>query len=544
MTRRLGRALAALVVVGSLASCSRAGFRSASASGHPHRLVVANGLGDPNSLNIHLDPGATTGDISELTQAYLVRYDVHAHPVPELATIVPTQRNHGISADGKTITWHLRRGVRWSDGAPFSGDDVIFSVHAIMNPANNEEQGTSGWDLIQKMDEPDPYTVVFHLKRPYGSYVPLYFGTAANEPCILPKHVLGGLHDINTAPYNSKPVGTGPFRVVEWRRGDAIELEANPYSWRGKPKLKHITFKLLSSQETLAAQLQTGEVDLWPLMPPSYTLRLQNVSTLHVFVQPNFRTTNLDFQTRRPLVADVRVRQAVVRALDRPRLIATVLHGYGTMHDGIVIPLDSPAAGDPTTPFDPASARALLESAGWRLQPDGSRLKDGQRLVLSFVYPIGTQELIGTIEYLRSALAAVGIGIQTKGFDPSHFSAQIGAGGILYGGKYDMDAFPRTLEAVSDVNGLYSCDTIPPRGENATRFCDPRFDELLRDVDLSYDDATRRRLFAQAQTRFVADTPSIVLYVWRGGYAWNRHVHDYDPPLLTPFDAMQDVDVR
>jgi peptide/nickel transport system substrate-binding protein len=290
----LGRAMLVLsIALLAFGSCSPGG--SAGRDGRAHWLRIATGLGDPNSLNIHLDPSGTTGDVAELTQAYFVRYDRRAKPVPELITEIPTQANRGISPDGKTITWHLRRGVTWSDGVPFTGDDVVFTVNAINNPANNEEQGTAGWEEIASMDQPDAYTVRFHLKRPYGSYLPLYFGTAANEPCILPKHLLGSLPNINTAAYNAKPVGIGPFRITAWRRGDAIEMEANPNYWRGKPKLAGITFKLLPSQETLVTQMQTGEVDLWPLLPPSYAERLRGVASLTVRTEPNYRTTNLDF---------------------------------------------------------------------------------------------------------------------------------------------------------------------------------------------------------------------------------------------------------
>jgi peptide/nickel transport system substrate-binding protein len=236
------------------------------------------------------------------------------------------------------------------------------------------------------MDEPDRDTVVFHLKRPYGSYLPLFFGTAADEPCILPKHILGSLPNINTAPYNLKPVGIGPFRITAWNHGDAVELEANPYYWRGKPRLKRITFKLLPSQETLMNQLQTGETDLWPLAPPSYMKRLKDIAALDVLIQPNFRTTNLDFVYTQPIVGEVRVRQAVRAALDRKRMVATILHGYGSTHDGAVIPLDPPTEHDPIVPFDPARAKALLESAGWRAGSDGIRQKDGAKLVLHAVF--------------------------------------------------------------------------------------------------------------------------------------------------------------
>ena len=530
-----------VILFAALCACSSA---TNVPGGPPHWLRIANGQGDPNSLNIHLDPSGVTGYIAELSQAYLVRYDRAARPVPELATVVPTMANGGISRDGKTITWHLRRGVKWSDGAPFNGDDVIFSVRTIMNPNNNEEQGTTGWDQIASMSEPDPYTVIFQLKRPYGSYLPLFFGTAANEPCILPKHILGALPNINTAPYNAKPVGIGPFRVTEWRHGDAVELEANPFYWRGKPKLDHITFKLLPSQETLTNQMQSGETDVWPLMPPSYTERLKQLASLHVLVEPTFRTTNLDFVYTRPLVADVRVRRAIRAAIDRPRMIETVLHGYGSLHDGGVIPLAPPGAHDPIVPHDPAAARALLDGAGWKTGADGVRVKNGTRLVLSMVYPVGTAEIDETVEAIRASLHDVGIDLESRKFAPNVFRAPAASGGVLYAGKFELAVYPRTLEAVSDINGLYGCDTVPPKGENATRYCNPAFDAALAAVEGSYDDATRRALFARVQKIIVDDVPSIILYVWRGGYAWNNRVTGFNPPLITPFDDMMNVDAK
>ena len=539
----LGRAMLALsIALLALGSCSSG--TNAGRDGRAHWLRIATGLGDPNSLNIHLDPSGTTGDVAELTQAYFVRYDRRAKPVPELITEVPTQANHGISPDGKTITWHLRHGVTWSDGVPFTGDDVVFTVNTINNPANNEEQGTAGWEEIASMDQPDAYTVRFHLKRPYGSYLPLYFGTAANEPCILPKHLLGSLASINTAAYNAKPVGIGPFRITACRRGDAIEMEANPNYWRGKPKLANITFKLLPSQETLVTQMQTGEVDLWPLLPPSYAERLRGVAALTVRTELNYRTTNLDFVYTRPIVADLRVRQAVRAALDRPRMVRTVLHGYGSVHDGVVIPLDPPGEHDAIAAYDPASARRLFDAAGWHLAADGIRVKNGERLVMHLVYQIGTAEIEQTVEAVRAMLKDVGVEISSRKYAPNLFRAPANMGGILYSGKFEMAIYPRTLQAVSDVNGLYGCATIPPHGENATRYCNPSVDRLLVDVESSYDEVLRRKLFAKVQQKIVADVPTIMLYVWRGGYAYNAHVRNFQPPILTPFDDMMNVDVE
>ncbi|HVA34058.1 MAG TPA: ABC transporter substrate-binding protein, partial [Candidatus Baltobacteraceae bacterium] len=121
-----------------------------------HWLRVADGAGAVPTLNPHLFNGTTVHLIAQLTMAYLFRYDAQGRPQPELATELPTQKNHGISADGRTITFHLRHGVRWSDGAPFTADDVAFTTRVILDPANHELT-REGWDLITRIDEPDKY---------------------------------------------------------------------------------------------------------------------------------------------------------------------------------------------------------------------------------------------------------------------------------------------------------------------------------------------------------------------------------------------------
>ena len=128
--------------------------------------------------------------------------------------------------------------MRWSDGAPFNADDVVFSTKAVLNPANNEV-GRDGWNLIKKIDEPDKYTVVYHLKQARTRRIlPTFFGSAGANPDLLPQHLLAKYPNINQVPYNSKPVGIGPFRIVAWHRGDSVELEANPYYFRGQPKMQ------------------------------------------------------------------------------------------------------------------------------------------------------------------------------------------------------------------------------------------------------------------------------------------------------------------
>src|SRR5665213_1216174 len=196
-------------------ACTKVGTSSGPGGEHPytvpHTLRYA-AAEDIVGLNPLTSTQGVVSSLSQMTMAWLVRTDEHSEPtIPELVTEVPTQKNGGVSADGKTITWHLRKGVKWSDGAPFDADDVVFSTQQVNNPANNVVSH-DGWDLIAKVDEPDKYTVIYHLKKPYSSFLETYFTTAGANPAILPKHLLMGYKDLNNVPYNSLPVGIGPFK--------------------------------------------------------------------------------------------------------------------------------------------------------------------------------------------------------------------------------------------------------------------------------------------------------------------------------------------
>lgn len=535
---RNSRAVAALVAVAVLCSCTKAGQ-----SVTPHYLTIADGSGDVPTLNPHLFTETTLGYISQMTQAYLVKYDPENRPYPELVTVVPTQANGGVSADGNTITWHLRKGVRWSDGAPFNADDVIFSTKVVLNPANNEV-GRDGWNLIYKMDEPDKYTVVYHLKHPYSPYIPTFFGSAGANPTVLPKHLLEKYPNINSIPYNSKPVGIGPFRVVDWKRGDSIELEANPYYFRGAPKLARITYKLIPSRDTLLTLLQTGDVELFPEVPPSYIAQTKAIDRVVTDVRPGIYYSHLDFNVTRPLVSDVRVRQAIRYALDRRAMIAKISHGYAIAQESIVSPvLPFAPKNVPFVEHDPAKANALLDAAGWKMGPGGIRVKNGVKLSLNFPYYTGTSTADDTVEMIRESLHAVGIDIETRKFAPAMFFAPYQNGGIVYNSKWDMTMFSWQDIPIPDYSNTLECNQIPPNGQNVLHYCNHKADALMEQIKGTYDPKKQAALFAEMMRMVLNDVPTIVLSVLDTGFAHSRSLTGYNPGAFTPFDQMDDVDI-
>ena len=522
----------------SLWTCGRR-----SESPERHYLRIADGTGDGPTLNPHLFSEITLGHIAAMTQAYLVKYDSRNRPYPELLTVVPSQANGGISKDGKTITWHLRKGVRWSDGAAFTADDVTFSTRVVLNPANNEVR-RAGWDLITKIDQPDRYTVAYHLKQPYSSYEPTFFGSVGSNPTVLPKHLLAGYPNINNIPYNSKPVGIGPFRVVDWQRGDRIDLEPNPYYFRGTPKLHRITYELIPSRDTLLTLIQTGEVDLWPDVPPSYLAQVRALVRLPTDVHPGIFYEHLDFNVRRPLVSDVRVRQAVRYALDRRQIVKKVVHGYGTLQESTISPIFAFApVGIRFVEHDANRAKRLLEEAGWKVGPGGVRVKDGRRLTLQLAYNAGASSLDDTVEMIREELRAVGIEVQARKYVPAMFFAPYQNGGVVYGANWDMTMFAWGDLPVADVSNLFECDQIPPKGQNVLRYCNPKLDQLLEAVKRTYDQHEQARLLARETRTIVGDAPTIVLYVFDTGYTHNKRLTGFHSEAFAPFDNMQDVDI-
>ncbi|HTV91937.1 MAG TPA: peptide ABC transporter substrate-binding protein, partial [Verrucomicrobiae bacterium] len=355
----------------------------------PHVLRYANAE-DVNSLNPLLSQQLTVGYMASLTMAWLTKWDAHNLPYPELATAVPTKENGGVSKDGLTITYHLRKGLRWSDGFPLNADDVVWTYHAIMNPANDVVSRT-GWDLVTKIDEPDKYTVTFHLKKPYSPFVTTFFSSAGANPCILPRHLLARYPNFNHVPYNALPVGAGPFKYKEWIRAQKVVMVPNPYYFRGQPKLKEVDFEIIPNRDTVLASLQAHEIDMWTNVPGAYYDRVGNLDGITVLRQPGYEWGHLDFNVSRPAVSDPVVRRAIELATDRKTLIAKFQHGAMTLQEGVA-PLSAPYY-DPSikqVPFDIGRANALLDSDGWKRGPGGIREKNGVKLNLLFVSATGT----------------------------------------------------------------------------------------------------------------------------------------------------------
>jgi peptide/nickel transport system substrate-binding protein len=508
----------------------------------PHVLRMAD-IGDVTSLNPMFAQQLVLSRMSSLTMAWLFKFDIDNKPYPELATVIPTQANGGISKDGNAITFHLRKGVKWSDGEPFSADDMVFTTKMILNPKTNVV-GRDGWDQITKIDEPDKYTVVFHLSKPYSPFVVTFFSSAGANPSIVPKHLLENSTDVNRDPYNSKPVGIGPFRYVEWRRGDRVIMEPNPYYFRGLPKLKRVEYRIIPNRDTILTSLQTGDIDLWAQASRAYYPRIQTLKGFGIIRRPSYGFNHLDFNVSRPIVKDPRVRRALALAIDRSVLREKIGHGIGIIQDGVVSPA-SPFFDKAikTSPFDPKRANELLDQAGWIRGADGIRTKDGQRLSLEFVSNTGSPDTDTTIELIRGWWKDVGALLDRHNYDPTMLFALEENGGIIYSGKFDVVVFAWFLSPSGDLSNIYGCHEFPPAGQNSLRWCDAKADAAMTAFKLTYDFAQQKKLNAVAQEAIAAQIPTFVMAIPEDLYAYNLDLKGFRPNAVTAFDDFMNVDI-
>jgi peptide/nickel transport system substrate-binding protein len=482
--------------------------------------------------------------MAQMTMAWLVRTDEHSEPtIPELATEVPTQKNGGISADGKTITWHLRRGVTWSDGAPFDADDVVFSTNQVNNPANNVVSH-DGWDLIEKIDEPDKYTVVYHLKKPYSSYLTTYFTTAGANPAIMPKHLLAGYANLNNVPYNSLPIGIGPFKYESWKRGDSVVLVANPTYWRGVPKLQRIVFKIIPDRNTVLQEMKTHELDLWAPVSPHYVPELKQIQGVTVTMTPSFYFDHIDFNMTKPVLKDPAVRQALRYATDRKAINDKVRNGLYLLSESVVTPASSYYENLPLVPFDIAKGNEILDKAGWIRGPDGIRSKAGVgRLSLGFASSTGSPDTDTQLLMIGGWWKQLGVDFVVKRYSASLMFATAAGGGIIYGGKFDVVNFAWGADPNEDISNLYACYRFPPDGQNDPRYCNKAATAAMDHAKEHYNRADRVADLKFIQEQVYKDVPIIVLDARRDIYAFNDDLKDWHPNPVAPFDDMLNVDI-
>jgi peptide/nickel transport system substrate-binding protein len=465
--------------------------------------------------------------------------------VPVLAEVVPSPENGLVRVldDGRLeVTWKLRSGVRWQDGQPFTSRDVSFTVETINDPSYNPES-TEGFDLIESVATPDDLTAVVTYSRIYAAYQDQFWRGA------LPRHVLEG-KDLNAFPeYDRRPIGTGPYKVAEWRTGEYLLLARNEDYWRGTPAIEKILFRFLPSSNTRMNQLRSGEVHVVDNVPLDKVDELEGIPGVEVSRTMGNSYAHVALNLREvPAFRDLRVRQAVAHAIDRRAIAEDVLEGVVTVVDSVIQPMSwAFNAGVAAYGYDPARARELLSEAGYE-DRDGDGIVEKEGVPLSFpgTTRSGHAEWEMVLQVLQAQLKAVGIGMEIRNYEPTML------GELWFGGKLPFFLSAWTLPADPEITLFYASDRTPPRGRNIYYYDNEELTRLLYASDRTVDREKRKQLLFQAQEILAREVPEIPLYnrtivsafpatlrnakpnPTNAGLFWNVHEWELEAPSADP----------
>jgi peptide/nickel transport system substrate-binding protein len=496
---------------------------------------------DLKNLNPLLNSNTTDVFTDRLMFEPLLTADDKGNPLPMLATDVPSLENGGVSANGMTITYHLRHDVKWSDGVGLTAADVKWSWQAIMNP-NNNVVSRHGYDYIDSIDTPDPYTVVVHLKTPFSPFVNTFFAESDQPYMVAPAHVLSKYANLNQVPFNSNPTVTdGPFKFVEWAHGDHITLARNDDFFLGKPGLDKIDVKVVPDEDTSVNLLQTHEIDYL------FQASMQTYQVLHALPDVKLVWVNVNgyeaiqLNCSHDFLKDPRVREAISYGIDR----YFVVHAL-TFDTQTIASEDIPTwmwAYNPDVPVmghEPGKAHDLLIQAGWRPGPDGIMRKNGQRLSLVLVTNNSNVTRRREALLIQGFLNSVGVEVSIKSYPGDVLFAPAGMGGILQQGKYDMSLAGWYAGIDPDDSSQFMCRNFPPGGYNYPRYCSPQMEALQHVALTHYDRPTRRAAYFRIQELLARDNPELFDYYYKQMEPISVDFKGFDPnPVVESWNAWQ-----
>ncbi|MGB3532628.1 MAG: peptide ABC transporter substrate-binding protein [Microcoleaceae cyanobacterium] len=484
----------------------------------------------PTILNPHLSSGFKDSEASRITLEPLASFNANGELIPFLAAEIPTIENGAVAADGKSVTWKLKQGIKWSDGTPFTADDVVFTHQFLTNP--DVGAATAGtYQVIEKVEKLDDYTVKIQFKQVTPAWFLVFVGT---EGMILPRHIFQDYNGINSrqAPANLMPVGTGAYRVVEFKPGDVVIYEPNPHFRSTEtPHFQQIQLKGGGDATSAArAILQTEDADFaYNLQVEANVLnRLEAVGKGRLIsnfgalmervlinqTDPN-RATNegekssLEFP--HPFFSDPQVRQAFSLAIDRETIANQLYGATGKPTANFIVAPQQYVSDNTEFEFNLEQAAALLDQAGWEdSNNNGIRDKDGVEMNVLFqtsVNPLRQK----TQEVIKQSLESIGIQVELKSIDPSvYFSGDPGNSETVERFQADLQMYTtgNTNPDPGSYLKTYTCDEVPQKsnnwiGDNPSRYCNPEYDQLWQQSNTEIDPEKRTQMIIEMNNLLV-----------------------------------------
>jgi peptide/nickel transport system substrate-binding protein len=461
--------------------------------------------GDPASLVPFVAIDQEIIALDTLFCQTLVGLSADNRDVPILVTRVPSRRNGDISADGKRITYHLRRDARFADGVALTSADVAFTFRALFDP-RNRATSVEPYRRIRSLQTPDAHTVVIHLREPWNAAVRVLFAEADYVYGILPQHAFADTKVVGT-PWENAPFGTGPFRVKAWLRGDRIVLEPNPY-YRPRPKLEKIVLQIVPNLNSNFVALQSGAADVGTLTAENVA-QAEQIAGIRVLRIPENATRLLYLQTQASPTRNPLVRRAIASALDYAALSGAWRNEYPAANSFLPPPIVTwKSVVIPPYVHDLSAANEALDAAGWRMKR-GTRYKNG--IPLGGLIGVNSEDPINVriATLVQEQLAAVGFELSIKS-NPTRiwFSPD----GLLRNGKAAIVGETWVGGSDPEQSLNFRCVQAVKGDENHSFYCSKRFEALFDDQARTPSQARRDEDFNAIQLLVHADVPVIPLY--------------------------------
>lgn len=476
-------------------------------------MVIESG---PSNLDPRIGTDGQSERIDSLIFDALLRRDEHFNVRPWLAESWETP-------DPLTIVFHLRGGVRFQDGRPLTSKDVQWTIQSILDGGIPTVK-SQAYRNVAGVDAPDPQTVVFRLKK--------------TDPGLLPSLSDGAVGIVPAGSgrdFGQRPVGSGPFRFVSQEQDKDVILERNPSYWATPPAIDRVRFAVTPDSITRALELQKGSADVGVnALTADQVYSLRNNPRLTIEDGPGTILNYISFNTRDPVLKDVRVRQAIAYAIDRPLIVHALWRDHARLAESLLPREHWAWASDlPSYGYDPARANSLLDEAGWR------RGKDGIRFHLTI--KTSTDETGRTLAVvLQQELHQVGIALDVRSFEFATFYADIAKGAFqIYtlrwiGGNEDPDIF----------RYAYASASFPPHGANRGYYSNAALDNLVAQAGATPVQADRAVLYARMQRLLANDLPSINLWYLDTVIVHNRRLRNVRLSSSGNYDFLRDATLQ
>lgn len=456
--------------------------------------IVVGSANEPTTLNPIYPPIGKSLGIENLLFLSLHGRNAEGKIVPQLAN------SWEYSEDFTSITYYLRKDVKWSDGEPVTAEDVKFTFDLIKDPEVGSPLAAS-IRFIDSVKVLSTYKVCFYFQRVYADEL-LDSGISP-----LPKHILKDNADLRNAPFNTSPVGNGPYKLVKWDRGKIMELAANDEYYKGRAPLDKVIFWFASGEEDLAMELLEGNVDIVTDVSPSLYETIKDNEDINIVIKPGHTYTYIGWNLERDLFKERNMRLALTYAIDRDKLVKDVLLDLADIAKGPIPPTSwAYDEGLEALSYSPEDAKTLLEEMGWSLTRFSNiRRKEKNPLTFTLITNKENPIRVAIANFIATELEKVGVDVQTEILDTPTFITR------LVSGEFDAFILGWSIKERIDPTMVWNSD--PEKGKfNLVSYKNSSIDSMIDRGLLTLDRRETKKIWAEFQRIISEDIPNTFLF--------------------------------